>query len=188
METGAADGGIWSPAMVDITLRGANGIHSWFWNPDQEKGLYSVQQLMKIYENSVGRNCNMVIGTVINPDGLVPETDAQRLMDFGKSLKDEFRNSKGSVKGKGKSFMIQLQEPTTLKKYVVQEDIQFGERVKSYIIKGQLENGLWVDGDKGSCIGHKRIGQILMRGKFIQVSLDIPVSKDVPIIRSFEVF
>ena len=35
---GDPDGKVWSPAMVDFTLRGANGIHSWFWKPNQENG------------------------------------------------------------------------------------------------------------------------------------------------------
>lgn len=112
---------------------------------------------MKIYEQSVGRNSNMLVETVINPDGLVPETDAKRLAEFGKALKEEYGNSFGNTNGKGKIFTLKLKEPVSLKKYVLQEDIQFGERVQSYLIKGQLSNGSWVGIDKGSCIGHKRI-------------------------------
>lgn len=82
MGKGTPDGNVWSPAMVDFPLRGANGVHSWFWKPGQENGVYSIEQLKKIYEQSVGRSANMLVGTVINPDGLVPETDVQRLADL----------------------------------------------------------------------------------------------------------
>lgn len=185
---GTPDGGVWSPAMVDIPLRGANGVHSWFWRPGQENGVYSLQQLNKIYEQSVGRNSDLVIGTVINPDGLVPEKDAHRLAEFGKTLKKEYSNPLVSTKGEGNHFAIQLKQPASLKKYVLQEDIQFGERVQSYILKGQMENGIWIEIDKGSCIGHKRIAQIIQPEKFRQIELKITESKDMAFIREFAIF
>lgn len=131
--------------MVDFPLRGANGVHSWFWKPGQENGVYSIEQLKKIYEQSVGCSANMLVGTVINPDGLVPETDVQRLAGFGKSLKEEYSKPKGNTKGEKNNFIIQLKQPVSLNKYVLEEDIQFGERVQSYILKGQLENGSWIE-------------------------------------------
>ena len=188
LEKGKPGGGVWSPAMVDIPLRGDNGIHSWFWKPDQENAVYSLHQLNKIYEQSVGRNSNLVIGTVINPDGLVPEKDKQRLAEFGKVLKEEYNNVLGSTKGEGNNFIIKLKQPVSLKKYVLQEDIQFGERVQSYILKGQLENGRWVEIDNGSCIGHKRIVQNIRPEKFRQIELKITESKDLVFIREFAIF
>jgi len=185
---GNPDGKVWSPAMVDIPLRGANGVHSWFWKPEQENGVYSLQQLLKIYEQSVGRNSNMLVGTVINPEGLVPETDAQRLAEFGEALKEEYANSLGNTNGEGKNFTTKLKEPASLKKYVLQEEIQFGERVQSYLVKGQSANGIWVEIDKGSCIGHKRIGEINREEKFIQIALQILESKASPHIRKFEIY
>ena len=185
---GSPDGRVWSPAMVDIPLRGANGVHSWFWKPGQENGLYSLSQLKRIYEQSVGRNSNLVIETVINPDGLVPEKDAKRLAEFGKAIKEEYSNFLGSTKGEGNNFVVQLKQPTSLKKYVLEEDIKFGEIVQAYILKGQLANGTWIEIDKGSCIGHKRIGQIAQSGKFIKVQLQISESKDMPKLLLFCIF
>lgn len=186
--TGDPEGTLWSPALVDIPLRGANGVHNWFWKPGQEQGVYSVEQLKKIYEQSVGRNSNMVAGTVINPEGLVPEADAKRLVEFGKVLQEQFSNPLGSTKGEGNEFVIDMGVPQSLKQYVAEEDIQFGERVRSYLIKGQLANGSWIDIGKGSCIGHKRIAQISPSEKFNKVALKITESKAVPKIRQFSIF
>lgn len=185
---GDQNGSVWSPAMVDIPLRGANGIHNWFWKPDQEQGVYSVQQLTKIYMRSVGRNSNMVVGIPINSDGLVPATDTRRLAAFGKALREQFSPPLGSTKGRGKDFVIDLGMLQSLKQYVLQEDIQFGERVQSYFIKGKLADGSWMDIDKGSCIGHKRIGQIGRSERFHQVVLKILESKDKPLIRQFSIY
>jgi alpha-L-fucosidase len=185
--TGDPNGTIWSPAMVDTPLRGTNGAHSWFWKPGQENGIYSLEQLMQIYEHSVGRNSNMVLGVVINPDGLVPEGDAQRLAEFGESLSKKYANPLGSAKGEGKNITINLKAPQPLNQYIVQEDIRFGERVRSYVVKGQLATDDWIILDKGSCIGHKRIASFSNPGKFKQIVLDITESTDVPFIREFMV-
>ena len=70
------------------TLRGTNGVHGWFWRagPEHENGIYSLPQLMKIHKQSVGRNGNLILGEVINSDGLVPDADAERLEKFGDFL------------------------------------------------------------------------------------------------------
>jgi len=185
---GDPNGGIWSPAMVDTPLRGANDVHSWFWHPGQGNGVYSLQQLTEIYEQSVGRNSNMVLGVVINPEGLVPETDTKRLAEFGQSFQKRFNHPVGSTKGIGKEFIINLKTSSSLEQYVIQEDIQFGERVQSYLIKGKLMNGSWVNINKGTCIGHKRIVSIGQSEKFSQVVLQISECTDEPHIREFIVF
>jgi alpha-L-fucosidase len=185
---GDSSGGIWSPAMVDVPLRGANGVHSWFWHPGQETGVYGLQRLLNIYDQSVGRNSNMLLGVVIDPDGLVPETDAQRLAELGSALREKFGSPLGSTKGVGKDFVIDLKTPLPLKQYVLQEDIQFGERVQSYLIKGRLSNGNWVAIHTGTCVGHKRIGQIKSTENFRQIALQIIESKDTPFIREFVLY
>lgn len=185
---GDPNGSTWSPAMVDAPLRGSNGIHSWFWRPGQEKGIDSLQRLMTMYEQSVGRNSGLILGVGINSDGLVPEADRQRLTEFGIALKEQFSHPLGSAKGFGNSFTIDLKTPSSLKQYVLQEDIHFGERVRSYTIKGKSVNGDWFDIDKGTCIGHKRIAAIIQSEKFSQVALQIRESTETPHIREFKVF
>lgn len=188
LSKGTPDGGLWSPAMVDVPLRGANRVHSWFWHPDQEHGIYNQQQLMKIYEQSVGRNSNLVLGVVIDPDGLVPDADAQSLSDFGKAIQHHFGQSLASTRGEGEEFSISLGRPTSISRYILQEDIRFGERVLEYTISGQLPDGKWVDIDKGSCIGHKRIGQIDQEAGFKAVKLKVDKRKAPPFIRDFSVY
>ncbi|TAM95822.1 MAG: glycoside hydrolase family 29 [Chitinophagaceae bacterium] len=185
---GDPNGSIWSPAMVDAPLRGSNGVHSWFWRPGQEKGLDSLQRLTTMYEQSVGRNSGLILGVVIDSDGLVPEVDKQRLIEFGDALKYQYNHPIGSIKGKGNSFRFDLKTPVSLKRYVLQEDIQFGERVRSYMVKGKSVNGNWIKIGKGSCIGHKRIAPIDSSERFSQVTLQILESTDVPYIRDFIVF
>lgn len=185
---GDPDGTVWSPAMTDTPLRGADGIHSWFWKPGQERGVYSLEQLMTIHEQSVGRNTNMVLGIVINPDGLVPRGDALRLAEFGESVKRMYSRPAATTKGEGRRLAIALDTPAALTRYVLQEDIQFGERVRAYRLKGRNPDGSWAELDTGSCIGHKRIGRIAHPGKYAGVVLEIEDSRDVPQIREFSLY
>ena len=83
LESGDPDGAVWSPGMVDVPLRGAADVHNWFWNPDQEYGLHSIDALVQMYYDSVGRNCNFVMGAVVDPEGAVPEADVERLRGAG---------------------------------------------------------------------------------------------------------
>jgi alpha-L-fucosidase len=118
---------------------------------------------------------------------LVPEGDAQRLAEFGELLNKKYGNPLGIAKGEGKNVTINLKTPQSLNQYIVQEDIRFGERVRSYVVKGQLATDDWIILDKGSCIGHKRIASVSNPGKFKQILLDITESTDVPFIREFMV-
>lgn len=185
---GDPDGTYWSPAMVDTPLRGAGGIHSWFWKPGQDKGVYSLDQLLTIHERSVGRNSNMLLGVVVNPEGLVPEGDAARLTELGKTIQRIYGHPAAATRGEGKHLLIRLKKPVSLNRYVLEEDIQFGERVRSYRLKGRSGGGQWSVLDTGSCIGHKRIGRIDPAGKYSEVVLEIAESTDEPRMRRFALY
>lgn len=77
---GDPDGKLWIPGECDVPIRGSE----WFWQPDGEKSLHSVEAMVQMYYNSVGRNCNLLLNANPGPDGLVPEPDFQRYTEFGK--------------------------------------------------------------------------------------------------------
>jgi alpha-L-fucosidase len=51
---------------------------------------------------------------------------------------------------------LELPAKQSVNQFVVQEDIQNGERIRKYEIQAYLENG-WLTIGKGECVGHKRI-------------------------------
>jgi alpha-L-fucosidase len=158
LSNGDPDGTVWSPGMVDIPLRGAHGVHNWFWHPEQDYGVYSLLELVKIYDQSVGRNCNLVIGEVITPEGLVPEHDIKRLAEFGAEIKRQF--DKPVVQfgsGEGLLFDVELDPPARVSAVVIQEDIAFGERIRAYELQGRTPSGNWQSLAQGTAVGHKRI-------------------------------
>lgn len=154
---GDNDGAVWSPGMVDVPLRSAKA-HDWFWAPNQDAAALPAEKLVKMYVQSVGRNCNFIIGEVIEPDGLVPESDIKRLAEFGRQLKRLWGKSLAEASGTGKCVELKLPEGAKVESVVIMEDIAQGERIQSYALSG-LSGGQWRQLATGQSVGHKRIEQ-----------------------------
>jgi alpha-L-fucosidase len=157
LASGDPEGAVWSPAMVDVPLRGANKIHSWFWAPNQDHGVEPLDSLVRMYHQSVGRNCNFIMGAVIQPDGTLPETDVKRLAEFGREIKRLYGRPVAETKGNGSVIELKLEAPARLDALLAMEDIVQGERVREWVAEGRAANGDWETLGKGQCIGHKRI-------------------------------
>lgn len=169
---GDADGEIWLPNEVDVSLRRPN----WFWSTTNHKNILSLEQLLEIYYRSVGRGAQLLLNVTPNRDGLIPDADAARLKEFGEQLQKRFgksvadyeflRFSKGwghtaeNIAGFGfsgkDSFSITLKKPVTADHAILMEDTSYGERVRAFRLEG-LSQGKWVVLGSGTAIGHKRI-------------------------------
>jgi len=180
---GDPEGGIWSPGMVDTTLRH----HFWVWRADTEHRVVPLEKLVKYYYQSVGRNANLVLGVVVDPTGLVPEPDARRAEEFGREIRRRFRKPVAETKGRGGAVTLEFREPDAIDHVVIMEDIRLGERVRKYLVEGLRPDGEWKPVCEGISIGHKRIQQV----KPITVKklcLHLTEYKAEPVIRSFAAY
>ena len=184
--TGDPDGKIWSPGMVDVPFRGAEGIHNWFWAPGQDHAVFSKNALVDMYYQSVGRNCNLVLGEVVTPEGMVPESDIARLKEFGDEIKARFSQPLAQSQGKGEQLVMNFGKSTPLNHLVIQEDIKHGERIREYEVEG-LVNGAWKPIASGQSVGHKRIERF---DDFAceAVRLSVRQSTAEPMIKSFAAY
>ncbi len=73
----------WRPAEADTPLRKDH----WFWHPNDEKSLKSVAELLDIYEKTVGRGAQLMLGLAPDDRGLLPDSDVQRLAEFGATVR-----------------------------------------------------------------------------------------------------
>jgi len=151
--------------MVDVPLRGSNGKHNWFWCLHQNKALHPTDTLVRMYYQSVGRNCNFIIGEVITPEGLVPEADIQQLSEFGKEIRKRFGKSVAMASGRGATLEVVLPSARKIDHVITMEDIAQGERVREYVLEGK-QGDQWITLACGSRVGHKRINQV----KLLEVS------------------
>ena len=154
---GDADGCYWVPAMADTPLRGYNGRHEWFWEPgDDDKAVYPLENLMDMYEKSVGRNATLIVGLTPNPNGVIPEGDVKRLKEWGEEIARRFGTPLALTSGKAKKLSLDLKGKQKVNYYILQEDITLGERIRAYRVEART-GGKWVTVAKGTSVGHKRI-------------------------------
>lgn len=156
LKHGDKDGKHWVPAMADSPLRGANGRHEWFWEPDDEGNLYPLAALMEQYEKSVGRNATLILGLTPDPSGLLPQGDVQRLKEMGDEINRRFGTPLASTSGQKKQLTLSFGKKQTVNYCIIQEDIAKGERIRHYQIEAKV-NGKWQTVCSGESVGHKRI-------------------------------
>jgi alpha-L-fucosidase len=98
-ESGAVDGENWNvidrhgalrwrPVEADTPLHE----NQWFWHPGAayEADLKSVDELVRTWEQSVGRGAQLVLGLAPDRHGLLPEADVKRLAEFGQAIEQRY--------------------------------------------------------------------------------------------------
>ena len=156
LKTGDPNGKYWMPAMADAPLRGSKGRHEWFWEPNDETSLLSLDNLMNIYLNSVGHNSTLIMGLTPDPEGLIPEPDVKVLKEWGQEIARRFSNPLATSSCTGKNLTIKLSKELMVHQVVLKEDISLGEKVRKFTVEGKTSGG-WRILKAGSCIGHKFI-------------------------------
>ena len=183
---GDKDGRYWVPAMADTPLRGANGRHEWFWEPDDEENLLPLDVLVDKYEKSVGRNATLILGLTPDPDGLIPEGDVKRLHEFSAAVEKRFSTPLARASGKSRTLTMKFKKPEDVNYFMIQENIRGGERILRYRVEAKV-NGRWVNVGAGESVGHKRI-QPFERVKASALRLIVDEARDLPDIINFSAF
>jgi alpha-L-fucosidase len=83
LNAGNYNGACWIPAETDVSIR-----PGWFWRASEHPK--SVQELLKIYYNSVGRNSLLLLNVPPDNRGLIPAEDSLRLVEFRAALDSIF--------------------------------------------------------------------------------------------------
>lgn len=184
---GDPDGAYWMPAMADSPLRGYDGRHEWFWEPgDDDRALYPLDNLMEMYEKSVGRNATLVIGLTPNPEGLIPEGDVRRLREWGEEIQRRYANPLATMSGSKKQLALSWKGKQWVDTYILQEDLGQGERIRAYRVEAKVD-GRWMEVDRGTCVGHKRIGHFTpVEASALRVRVEKSTAQ--PVIRNFSVY
>ncbi len=149
---GDPDGDIWMPLEVNTTLKD----HYWFWSPENEKHLKSLDHLLECYYKSVGRGGLFLLNSAPDTSGLIPESDMNLYQQLGDEIRNRFSTSIKETYGKGEMVILDLGKSIQIDHVIIMEDIAFGERVRKYVVEGYSE-GKWNIITRGISIGHKRI-------------------------------
>ena len=78
----------WRPVEADTPLHD----RQWFWHPGAayEGNLKSVDELVRTWEQSVGRGGQLVLGLAPDRHGRIPDADVKRLAEFGQALDERY--------------------------------------------------------------------------------------------------
>ncbi len=85
LNTGKFGGDIFVPAEVDVSIR-----PGWFWHESQDTQVKSVEKLVKLWFNSVGRGAMMLLNFPPNKYGVICDTDIQNAKAADKIIKRTF--------------------------------------------------------------------------------------------------
>ena len=146
---GLEDGDSWVPGETNTSIR-----PGWFYHETENEHVKSLSKLMDIYYKSVGRNSTLLLNFPIAPNGRIHPTDSLRGIAFNKMIHEVFKSPLPASPlyrrglgeawgGDGKSIILHFKKPTTFNRFVVEEDIRYGQRVKKFSLEAEV-NGQWV--------------------------------------------
>ncbi len=172
---------IWYPAEVNTSIR-----PGWFYHEDEDDRVRTVDNLLEIYEKSVGGNGTFLLNIPPTPEGLFHENDVEVLRNLGKRIRElysenllaaakisatpnEESNGINNVRTddyaswyQPKDFCrnalvdISFENEITLNRVVLKENIKLGQRIESYRITVYRQD-TEVFSYEGSIIGYKKI-------------------------------
>lgn len=158
---GLETGDSWVAAETNTSIR-----PGWFYHETENENVKSLSKLMDTYYKSVGRNSCLLLNFPIAPNGRIHPTDSLRGIAFKKMIDQVFKTDlakKAKVRKQGGETIITFKKPTTFNRFVVEEDIRYGQRVKKFSLEAEVD-GQWqplsdmlVNGDGLTTIGHRRI-------------------------------
>ena len=159
---GIENGNVWVPGETNTSIR-----PGWFYHETEDAHVKSLSKLMDTYYKSVGRNSCLLLNFPIAPNGRIHPTDSLRGIAFYKMIQEVFKTDltkDAKVSSKDNETVITFSKPTAFNRFVAEEDIRFGQRVKKFSLEAEID-GKWQalkdmlveNGDGLTTIGHRRI-------------------------------
>lgn len=147
---------IFLPAECDFRMRRDN----WFYSDSDEDTVKSVEELMGLYQLSVGRGANFLVN--IGPDrrGLLPEKDAGRLLEFGERLREAYGSPLpfGEPERNGNTVSLKAGDGILANCLILEEDLSEGGVIEEFSVYAYpFRHGERICVCSGKTVGHKRI-------------------------------
>ena len=169
----------WRPVEADTPLH----TDHWFWHPNDEASLKSVDELVKEYDQTVGRGAQLMLGLAPDNTGSLPAADVARLKEFGERIHQIYGNNL-ALHGKAATdtvaafdgnantywqaaapssgnvtpsiLTVEFTQPTTFDRAVTMERLNDGQHITAYRIEVK-ERGEWREVAHAQAVGHKKI-------------------------------
>jgi alpha-L-fucosidase len=197
----------WRPVEVDTPLHERH----WFWHPNDEGSLKSLEKLLSIYEDSVGKGGQLMLGLAPDRRGLLPEVDVKRLEELGTTIQRRYghnlvagrthtvpTDSDAALDSNASTFWsapagshhaileVDFAQPIKFDHAVTMEWLNAGQNVQHYRIE-IWDGKSWSAVAEGHPIGHKKI-DCFPAVTASRVRLNILASSSEAHIREFQLF
>jgi alpha-L-fucosidase len=196
----------WRPIEADTPLR---DLH-WFWHPHDENSLKSLEDLTAIYEHTVGRGAQLMLGVAPDSRGLLPDSDVARLKEFGAVIHrlqtgnlalqhlPATPEAAAALDGNTDTFWsaplgshhsvleVDFAKPISIDRVTTMEWLNDGQHVEKYVIELWMGNA-WKSVASGQAIGHEKIDRFppVIASR---IRLNILSSSQEAHIREFQVY
>jgi alpha-L-fucosidase len=196
----------WRPVEADTPL---HKLH-WFWHPNDEATLESLDELISIYDQTVGHGGQLMLGLAPDRRGLLPETDVRRLQEFGEAIRQRYGNNlvgkhvrktgsaEAALDGDPATFWtapvgthqaqveVTFPSPITFNRSLTMEWLNNGQQIEHYRLEAWVGKS-WKTLLEGHAVGHKRIDSFPVVSA-ARVRLNILSASGEAAIREFQLF
>lgn len=172
---------IWYPAEVNTSIR-----PGWFWHESENDKVKSLEELIRVYNNSVGGNATFLLNIPPTKEGLFHENDVKRLEEVGAYLEaafcknllqeaeviadsckvgfsidavrsDDYDTYYIAEEGTNRAMITaKWSGPVRIGNIVLKENILYSQRVESFFVEA-FQDGKFQTIYEGTVIGYKRI-------------------------------
>jgi len=196
----------WRPVEADTPLRTGH----WFWHPNDEASLKSVDELLTTWDETVGHGAQLMLGLAPDRRGLLPESDVARLAEFGRALRERYAHNlalahapaaadvAAALDGDPDTFWsapagshhsaleVHFPRPVTFNRALTMEWLNDGQRIEKYSIE-IWTGGSWKTVASAHAIGHEKI-DVFSAVTASRVRLNILSSTEGAAIREFQLY
>jgi alpha-L-fucosidase len=196
----------WRPVEADTPLHKEH----WFWHPNDEGTLKSVDELTAIYDQTIGHGGQLMLGIAPDRRGLLPDADVKRLEEFGAAIRERYEHSliaesripnpatDAAFDGDPDTFWsapvgshhavleADLRKPVTFDHAMTMEWLNDGQHIEHFRIEA-WDGTRWKTVVEGHEIGHKRLDSF-PRVSASRIRLNILSSSGEAHMREFQVF
>ena len=88
LQYGHADGNQWVAAECDVSIR-----PGWFYHPEEDNRVKTVEQLTDLYYRSVGHNATLLLNFPVDRNGLIHPVDSANAVDFHKNIQKQLAHN-----------------------------------------------------------------------------------------------
>jgi alpha-L-fucosidase len=166
----------WRPVEADTPLR---DLH-WFWHPNDDKSLKSLDELLNTWDQTVGRGAQLMLGVAPDNRGLLPDSDAARLKEFGAALKARYSHNLVSERtpttpevsqaldsnpetfwsapqgSHHATIEVNFAKPITFNRALTMEWLNEGQHIQKYAIE-IYDGHTWKPVAQAQAIGHEKV-------------------------------